>query len=235
MAVALQAFEPRFDPIQELWYINVVLKTDPLPFPRVRLGLVRYQAHAREDDVPFEGSEPVRLRVSTPVKEWVKPLPGRRATVTCRQIDDIRIELTVVVDGPSTDPAAKKARPKMVVEVIRHRVLDGIPQEDTVTDFDGNPAICDEWTSGAIDETSKPKGIFIKSDGGYHWSSLFTIRGPLEHDGWSHAVVVRETRQFESARPYANAGPLADTGPIFIARIPITKYAASVVSKHPKM
>jgi hypothetical protein len=70
MAVGLQAFEPRFDPIQELWYVNVALKTDPLPFPRVRLGLVRYQAHAREDDVPFEGSEPVRLRVSTPVKEW---------------------------------------------------------------------------------------------------------------------------------------------------------------------
>lgn len=237
MAVALEAFEPKFDPVQELWYINVALKTDPLPFPRVRLGLVRYQGHAREDDVPFEGSEPVRLRVSTPVKEWVKPLPGRRATVTCRPIGDDRFELTVVVDGPSTDPAAKDAaQPSMWVEVIRHRVFDGIPQEDTITDVDGNSAICGEWTSepAAPDGTSKPKGIVIRSDGGYHWSSLFTIRGPLEHDGWSHAVVVRETRQLGRAQSPAGTRQLADTGPIFIARIPIRNDAAGAHPEHSK-
>jgi hypothetical protein len=229
MAVALQTFEPKFDPIQELWYVNVTLKTDPLPFPRVRLGLVRYQAHAREDDAPFEGSEPVRLRVSTPVQEWVKPLPGRKATVTYHPISNGRFELAVVVDGPSTnpDPEAKDAgpRPKMVVEVIRHRMCDGISQEEAVTDLNGNLAICDDWTSGlaAIQATGKPRGIFIKSKGGYHWSSLFTLRGPLEHDGWSHAVVVRETRELDRARVSGDPHPRANTGPVFIARIPITK------------
>src|SRR3984893_2609485 len=225
MAVALQAFEPRFDPIRELWYFHVTLKTDPLAFPRVRLGLVRYQPHAREDDIPFEGSEPVRLRVSTPVKEWVKPLPGRRATVTYHPIDKGRFELTVVVDGPSTDPTAEnRVRPRMVVEVIRHRMLEGIPQEEIVRDVDGKPAVCDDWSSDqtAIEGTSQP-GIFFASDGGgYHWNALFTLAGPPEHDGWSHAVVVRETRQLELAQPSTDARK-ADTGPVFLARIPVKK------------
>jgi hypothetical protein len=206
------------------------LKTGPLSCPRVRLGLVRYQAHAREDDVPFEGSEPVRLRVSTPVKEWVKPLPGRRATVTCRPIGTDRIELSVVVDGPSTDPTAKNGgvRPHMVVEVIRHRMLNDIPQEEIVTDVDGKSAVCDDWSSDqtAIDGARNPKGIFIRSDGGYHWSSLFTLSGPLEYDGWSHSVVVRETRQLERAQPPAGTRQLADTGPIFLARISVKKDVA---------
>ena len=226
MAVALQAFEPRFDPIQELWYINVALTTDPLPFPRVRLGLVRYQAHAREDDVPFEGSEPVRLRVSTPVKEWVKPLPGRRATVTCHPIGEERMEVTVVVDGPSSDPEAEKgARPRMIVEVIRHKTIDGIAQEQIFMDSDGTQAICEDWSSDkdAIEGQSKLKGIFLRSDAGYHWNAMFTIHGALEKDGWSHSVVVRETRQFDRARAAKDTPPRADTGPVFLARIPLRK------------
>lgn len=229
MAVALQAFEPRFDPIRQLWYFHVTLTTDPLAFPRVRLGLVRYQPHAREDDVPFEGSEPVRLRVSTPVKEWVKPLPGRRATVTYHPIDESRFELTIVVNGPSTDPAAERGvRPRMVVEVIRHRMLDGIPQEEIVRDIDGKPAVCEDWSSGetATNGTTKPNGIFFASDrGSYHWNAFFTFDGPLEHDGWSHAVVVRETRQLDLAQPTADACK-ADTGPVFLARIPVKKDVA---------
>lgn len=230
MAVALQAFEPRFDPIRELWYFHVTLKTDPLAFPRVRLGLVRYQPHAREDDIPFEGSEPVRLRVSTPVKEWVKPLPGRKATVTYHPIDKGRFELTVVVDGPSTNPSPKSGgvRPHMVVEVIRHRMLEGIPQEEIVRDIDGKLAVCDDWSSDqtAIEGTAQPKGIFFASDGGsYHWNALFTLDGPPDHDGWLHAVVVRETREFDLAQPTADASK-ADTGPVFLARIPVKKDVA---------
>ncbi|SDI63341.1 MULTISPECIES: hypothetical protein [Bradyrhizobium] len=226
MAVALQAFGPRFDPIRELWYFHVTLKTDPLAFPRVRLGLVRYQPHAREDDVPFDGSEPVRLRVSTPVKQWVKPLPGRKATVTYHPIDKGRFELTVVVDGPSTDPTAEnRVRPRMVVEVIRHRMLEGIPQEEIVRDIDGNPAVCDDWSSDqtATNGTAQPKGIFFASDGGsYHWNALFTLDGPPDHDGWSHAVVVRETRELDLAQPTADTRK-ADTGPVFLARIPVKR------------
>ncbi|TPO13737.1 hypothetical protein [Mesorhizobium sp. B1-1-5] len=231
MAVALQAFEPRFDPVQELWYVNVALNTDPLPFPRVRLGLVRYQAHAREDDLPLEGSEPVRLRVSTPVKEWVKPLPGRRATVTCRPRENGRFDIAVAIDGPSTDPDAKEqsARPRMVVEVIRSRTMNGIAQEETVKDIDGNLAECEDWSPGSsiVDGNGKPpKGIYLPSDAGYHWSALFTIEGPLDHDGWSHSVVVRETRQLPRARP-EKARSAADTGPIFMVRIPLERETIS--------
>ena len=50
--------------------------------------------------------------------------------------------------------------------------------------------------------------------------------GPPEHDGWSHAVVVRETRQLELAQPPADTRKLADTGPVFLARIPVKKDVA---------
>jgi hypothetical protein len=77
-AVALKTFVPKFDPAEELWYVDVALNTASNPTPRVRLGLVRYQPHAREDVQTTDGTPPVRLRVSTPVAEWIQPLPPGR-------------------------------------------------------------------------------------------------------------------------------------------------------------
>lgn len=223
LAVALQAFEPRFDPITELWYIEVVLKTDPLAFPRVRLGLVRYQPNAREDDTPLEGSEPVRLRVSTPVKEWVKPLPGRRATATCRPRADGKIEIVVVVDGPLADPAenSKGIQAHMVVELFRHTSSGGFPQEEIAKDSDGKPAVCSEWSTNALDTSAS--GLMRRLPGGCSWTCIFVLSGPLEENQWSHSVFVKETREANrAARPDLNNPQLlGDTGPNFVARIPL--------------
>jgi hypothetical protein len=151
--------------------------------------------------------------------------------VTCRTLGNDRIELTVVVDGPSTNPkppasvpeGEEAGRPRIVIEVIRHKTIDGIAQEETVRDCDGKLALCEEWSSASavIDGSRKPNGIFIKSDAGYHWSSLFTLPSLLEQSGWSVSVIVRETRQFARAQEGSGTPQLADTGPVFLARIPI--------------
>ncbi|MFG1287906.1 hypothetical protein [Xanthobacter versatilis] len=234
LAVALQAFEPRFDPMEELWYVNVALRTDPLAFPRVRLGLVRYQPNAREDDVPPEGSEPVRLRVSTPVTEWVKPLPGRRATATCRPRADGKTEIVVVVDGPSADPDENKKgiQTRMVVEVVRHRTGGGVTQEETARDNDGAEAACSEWSTDPFN--SAAHGLIRRLPSGCSWTCMFLLPGQIEDNGWSHSVVVTETREINRANPEAgdaaHGGQTTErlqntgsTGPHFVARIKLEK------------
>jgi hypothetical protein len=236
LTVALQAFEPRFDPIEELWFVNVALKTDPLAFPRVRLGLVRYQPNAREDDVPFEGSEPVRLRVSTPVAEWVKPLPGRKATATSRLRDDGRTEIVVVVSGPSADPEEnmKGIHARMVVEVIRHKTDGSVAQEEIAKGSDGKDATCSDWSTDASSPVAS--GLMRRLPDGCSWTCMFLLPGRLEDNGWSHSVVVTETREIKRASLKAEDATLdtqltdqpktlASTGPNFVARMGLSAKA----------
>lgn len=86
MLVGLSLHIPRFDVEREEWYVDLALRPGPAPESFVRLGLVRYQPHT----IPA-------LRASTPVVQWVQPLPARRATVAWR--DDGG--LTVTVEGPA--------------------------------------------------------------------------------------------------------------------------------------
>jgi hypothetical protein len=210
--VALQAFEPKFDPVEELWYFNLAMRTDPLPFPRVRLGIVRYQPHAREDDVPPEGSEPVRLRVSTPTTEWVKPLPGRKATATCRQRADKSTEVFVVVTGPAPLlDVGERVTQEMLVEVIRYRM--DRTQEEVAKERDGTAASCSNWSTEPGNELAR--GWKREVQGGLSWSCMFVLDGPLDADDWSHAVTVKETRKM----PRASENLIGEAGPNFLVRI----------------
>lgn len=214
LAVALHAFEPKFDPVEELWYVNLAIRTDPLPFPRVRLGLVRYQPHAREDDTPQEGSEPVRLRVSTPTIELVKPLPGRKATATCRRRTDGNTEIVVVVNGAAALPEGDQSvTQEMLVEVIRYRKDTASAEEDPANEIDGTPASCCNWSTSPREGLAQ--GWVQEVQGGLSWSCMFVLAGAVEFDGWSHAVAVKETRKIKKA----SDNSIGDTGPNFLARI----------------
>ena len=219
MAVALQTLEPHFDPVEELWYFNVALATDPLSFPRVRLGLVRYQANAREDDLPMEGSEPVRLRVSTPVQEWVKPLPGRRVTATCSPRSGGFTDVTVIVDGPAAvwqtgENDMTPIRPYMMVEVIRSWKRNEILQEEVINERDGAQASCSAWSTSEHDMSAR--GLFRALRDGYSWTCMFTVRSFGDDDGY--CVVVREN-QAKAHGPVKGEAKIGDTGPNFVARI----------------
>ncbi|MBZ9843354.1 hypothetical protein [Mesorhizobium sp. CA5] len=69
--VSLVTYQPCFDADREEWFVDVEITPAKSTDPFIRLGLVRYQAHAPED-----------LRVSEPVVAWSQILPARTVTVT---------------------------------------------------------------------------------------------------------------------------------------------------------
>ncbi|MGY4505796.1 hypothetical protein ACVWYH_009753 [Bradyrhizobium sp. GM24.11] len=229
LAVALCTFSPLFDPSEELWYVDLALKTDPFPMPRMRLGLVRYQPHAREDFEISDGGTPTRLRVSTPVAEWIQPLPGRTVEATCQHsADGKQTKVFVTVKGPfalpdqtadetvaSVNPASPfdGTRPALEIELIRHQPGDASkpPSEECAMEIDGTRCIWQTWKPGSA-------GIATRVDGGWAWTCMFTLPGMLNSDGWRHAISVREITLARSANEETFDMPV-ESGPRFLARI----------------
>jgi hypothetical protein len=211
LAVALRTFSPRFDPIEELWYVDVAVKTDPYPMPRVRLGLVRYQPHAREDFDAPNGDTPTRLRVSTPVAEWIQPLPGRIVEVTYQETElrskksngtETGTKVFVTVKGPfplpdqtsdgaavTVDPAKdfEGIRPALEIELIRYQPETGSSPatEECTTDVDRRPCVWQTWVPGG-------PGVASRVDGGWAWTCMFTLPAKVNTEGWQHAISIRE-------------------------------------------
>lgn len=238
-AVALKTFVPKFDPTEELWYVDVALNTASNPSPRVRLGLVRYQPHAREDVQPPEGSPPVRLRVSTPVTEWIQPLPRRTVEVTCRTKLQGKHKVTVVTvtvsgafpqpdqsdDGSKilVDPSVptKMTRPALEIELLRHRKAskNSPAQEELALGTDRLSCVWRSWIEGG-------SGRAARNGLDWAWICAFQIDGDLlSHDEWRHAVAVREIilgkRANEESTSIGGTTPLG-TGPRYFARVEIT-------------
>lgn len=229
LAVSLCTFTPLFDPSEELWYVDLALRTGPYPMPRMRLGLVRYQPNAREDFEVIDGGTPTRLRVSTPVAEWIQPLPGRSVEATCQQsTDGKQTKVFVTVKGPfafpdqtadeavtSVDPASPfdGTRPALEIELIRHQPGDASkpPSEECALDIDGARCTWQTWKPGSA-------GIATRVDGGWAWTCMFTLPGILNSDGWRHAISAREITLAKSANEETVAGSV-ESGPRFLARI----------------
>jgi hypothetical protein len=164
MNVSLLTYEPRFDPVQSLWNVDVALSALDLPEPFIRLGLVRYQQHA-----------PRHLQVSEPVVEWVQLLPERTviARYGSQRPGEVGVPVEIEVRGngslrsaveasPSTDAdrrdQAKRDRPIMRAELSERRQIGKGPhyQERTVVDRDGRPV-------AAVDDNAQ------RSGGGLTW------------------------------------------------------------------
>jgi len=240
-AVALKTFVPKFDPAEELWYVDVALNTASIPAPRVRLGLVRYQPHAREDLQITDGAAPVRLRVSTPVAEWIQPLPRRTVEVTCRtSVRDKRKFTTVTVtvsgafpqpdqdaDGsallvdPSVDTKKRRTRPALEVELLRHREASGTQpaQEELARGTDRKPCVWRTWEPDGA-------GRAARRGADWAWICAFQLEGDLSpRDEWRHAVSVREMivgkRANEDSTSIGSDRPIG-TGPRYFTRVELT-------------
>ena len=202
MAVALLTAEPRFDVEEELWYIDVELKADLGSDPYLRLGLVRYQPHAREDFVPPEGGEPVRLRVSTPVTARAPVLQTRRADATWRTGRDGTTEVfvTVLLSRPEGVAGPAGAGPAVRISVVRERRSDG--QRASATGTDGEACTWLSWEAS--------EGSVVRRGGGSSWTCRFALAGAVEDARWT-TVVLMETF---SRRPPATYGkePISATG-----------------------
>jgi hypothetical protein len=239
LAVALRTFSPLFDPVEELWYVDVALKTDPYPMPRVRLGLVRYQPHAREDFDTPDGGTPTTLRVSTPVAEWIQSLPARIVEVTYQEAKvrsgngkgvETQTKVFVTVKGPfplpdqtseetpvTVDPAKdfEGTRPALEIELIRHQPEAGSRPavEECTSDIDGRSCVWQTWVPGG-------PGVASRVDGGWAWTCMFIVPGKLNAEGWRYAISVREIVRGMSANEEQSPGArLVETGPRFLARI----------------
>lgn len=115
LPVALLTYVPRFDIETESWYVDIDLESKTEAEPFVRLGLVRYQRHAKSKDE----------RVSFPAVQWTQLLPRREVKVLARKngtdwiIEQIRIEgLATNPQLPGDDTPDPDARLQMLVRVV---------------------------------------------------------------------------------------------------------------------
>ena len=128
MLVSLLTYEPRFDIDYERWYIDVRIDAGEVPEPFIRLGLVRFQKHARPE-----------LQVSAPIAEWVPVMQRRNVCVNVPfPADPKRVELTIEVTTPalyegsaprfdlnSDEPNTAGSAPFMRAYVLRTDKLSG--------------------------------------------------------------------------------------------------------------
>lgn len=190
LRVALLTYEPKFDPVQALWYVDMALDALDLPDPFLRLGLVRYQKHAAEP-----------LRVSEPVVEWVQLLPRR--TVRWSYVEpsgaDKRVGLKIEISGPGSLRAAvedspvtrpgdkphERDRPLMRATVSVRRQL-----HDTSL-FDERTLLCDDDKLVAC-EDGKPR----RSADGLSWTLTLRFKTGTDprkkEPGVSYRVYVEE-------------------------------------------
>ncbi|TGD72197.1 hypothetical protein E4634_16145 [Mangrovimicrobium sediminis] len=81
LIVGVVHYEPKFDPDNEEWYVDVEIDPGYLPEPFVRLGLVRYQPYTRPD-----------LKLSQPVTQWIQIMNER---ITELSIKDSKVHILV--------------------------------------------------------------------------------------------------------------------------------------------
>ncbi len=211
LAVALLTFTPHKE--DGTFFVDLPIDTEIYPRPRVRLGLVRYQKHAREDDLPIEGEEPVRLRVSTPIREFIQPLPLRTATARVDNGPGASIGVIAVLRGVAADRLDAGVG-KVVVSMSLRRRSDISGREQPVLDDDGRPL-----------ELATSTGNILRSRDGTAsvWTGMFALKQGFV-PGWRYAVIMREWEEMRPATPLpeAPADALVATGDRFIARIELT-------------
>lgn len=211
--VALLTYAPRYHHEEKLWFVDLAIGADSLALPRIRLGLVRYQEHAREDDEAVEGEEPVRLRVSIPVREWIEPLPGRRAQATTTRLPNAA-RVAITLEGPtSLRLDAQQGGPAIRMELRRRR---GVTDE-VVLGEDGQP--CRASSRGV-----NPAVVNVATSAGQIWTTLFIVPRGFEA-GWQYAATIEENEWMRPANPEAAVTGILDfnttveSGSRFVARI----------------
>jgi hypothetical protein len=225
MLVSLLTYEARFDIDYERWYVDIRVDPGKLPEPFIRLGLVRFQPHARPE-----------MQVSEPIAQWVQLMPKRTICVAVEppknrphQEGANRIEVAVEVktpaeyDGsaPPFDPGSGRATaasgaPFMRACVLRHETINASTTVQTTVSL-----------QGAINSQSTQL-LPQRTGDGTVWSGTmeFSCYSALD-PGTTYSVFVEEVQAFEStANPFeAGTGEriaaVVESGPRFAAIVPI--------------
>lgn len=230
LTVGLVTFEPRFDPASETWYVDLDLDTGPLAEPFVRLGLVRYQPHA-----------PERLCASTPVVQWLQPIPWRRARVVKKEIKnkeetEKNEEIQVRVWGPAGHAWSKETKegladaalgaPRMRARLFVESSMSGLRQMHEIEAADGTVS----EIKGASSPYDMRFGPAAQGDNDIRYWNLVLSNPKPEDIGDGRLVLFLE--EFDLYRPAQYAveptDPLGEessqvvaSGPRFAARFDI--------------
>lgn len=201
--VDLATYMPKYDPVQDAWWVDVDIEPGRAATPYVRLGLVRYQPNAIDG---MHVSQPSHIGFALVPKRSLEVvvLPRDRAT----KLWPIR----VVVRGPfgviDGDAGAKGAaleritsavRPTFKLVVSRDKSIFGGGEEPIVqTDSDGAPP---------------PIGDIL-------WETTLLL--PHNPRGLRHHVFVEEVDLMLPANPELyEDGEVLETGPRFMARVAV--------------
>jgi hypothetical protein len=222
--VALLTYEPLFDPIDEIWYVDVEISARDFPDGWVRFGLVRYQENSMEG-----------LSVSEPTVAMVQILPRRRVRVFTRRDADGQYGVTLTVEGAGSIAAANDdlvteenekqlmQRPVLRPTLLRRRRLPE-KQEEVEVLWSWNDA-----KSGGTD--GDPQYLVpIRGDSGLLWSQTFQLdHDPVTTETTSHEIVFDEVDLRPAATPKPDAkSKLIASGPRFAARVQIPGATSSL-------
>jgi hypothetical protein len=225
MLVSLLTYEPRFDIDYERWYVDIRIDAGELPEPFIRLGLVRFQPHARPE-----------IQVSEPIAQWVQLMPKRTIRVAIeppenrpREGGANRVEVAIEVKTPAEydgsaplfDPGSGRASTASGAPFMRACVL----RQETISASTTIQTIVSP--EGAINSQSTQL-LPQRTDDGTVWSGTIDFScHPALDAGSKYSVFVEEVQAFKStADPYeAGTGKriaaVVESGPRFAAIVPI--------------
>lgn len=248
LTVSLLTYVPKFDWREEQWYVDLDIDPLDLPYPFVRLGLVRYQPHAHPD-----------LRLSEPVVEWVQLMPRRTVNVTFGEAKNNIYPVTVEVEGRASLRAGhdsaiqqpddegpktlQRHRPIVRMRMMRRDDTYGLEHasESVAADAHGNPLVWDsgeDWNHGDSRDTQQPR----RTNDGLSWTHTFGLTENPLAAGERFAVFIEEVERMRPASYFEKDEqdgvkqplreltqqieldtPLVESGPRFMAYIPLVR------------
>lgn len=214
--ISLLTLPVNFDAESPNGFVDFGLALDAGPDPFIRLGLVRFQGHARPDQLGVPAPARPSIRCSAPVALQSQTMPARRVVVTSTPMAAAHgapgptTVVRVVVSGMAAEPLGGD---QMIVEL---RERQGAA-ERAVRDAAGQPARA-VWPDGTLRrlERADPRGEF-------DWSAVFVLAGDVLAAKREVVAVVREDALAEAAAdPPDGAGESPYLAlPRFLATVPL--------------
>lgn len=210
-------FEPRFDVDTERWYVDVSIDAGSpvdLVEPFVRLGLVRYQAHAIVVGGAFD---PLDLRASAPVAAWAQILPKREVHIWKEGGTKGPATLRVQVSGPTAPRLGadgEESEPRVRAALLVRTPLMGEQATEAAAPLpDGDAAGWIVLPRGPADPRTGVTG------GAWTKSLVVPPRMPTQ----KFSVVIEELENYDSTANADGSGesPRINSGPRFAARVEI--------------
>lgn len=229
LAVTLLTFEPRFDLDSETWYVDVPINPMSMAYPFVRLGIVRYQAHAHPT---LQVSEPSTVEFQLMPKRTVEvettsAASNQQVSVVMRGRGSIRsapLPEDAEKGRRDAEPTKLQRRHRPTVKAMILRSVQGHPSAPVGEEIARDPAGAELLWDSSMILTDQP----IEGEGGLVWRHRFELANDPTADGAGFALFLEEIEQMLPATYGTGEQPTAEkptparlesTGPKFAVRI----------------